>query len=144
MGFLVCDGAPLRIVIADSDARVRSAIGMLLRQEPGPLWIAEACDLDSPILHVQLHDPDMVLLDWGLPGQPAAAVLLALSGVCHRSRVIVLNSPAGACTGAQAASAAVAIVGKDQPPEHLLEAFRHVRTELYQAQQALETGPSCS
>jgi two-component system response regulator DesR len=137
IGSLMCDGAPMRIIIADSDARARSAIAMLLRQEPGPLWIGEASDLESLLVTVQLQVPDLIFLEWGLPGQPAAAALFALSGAGRRSRVIVLDSPSAACTGALAAGAS-AVVGKDQPPEHLLEAFRRLRAELCHERQAPE------
>ena len=126
---LVNDGRPVRIIIADSDTRVRHAIAMFLRQEPGPLAIVEASDVDGLTDQIRQHDPDIVLLEWSLPAPPATPALFVFRDLRHRSRVIVLDSPSAKCRRAEAVGAD-SVVGKDEPPENLLNAFRRLRAEL--------------
>jgi DNA-binding NarL/FixJ family response regulator len=121
--------APLRILVADSDRRVRAAVSILLGQEPGPILMREAGGLDSLLTEIQLFQPHIVLLDWDLPGRPASALLFGLGGVSCPAKVIVLGKPSGTHATALAAGAYAAI-GKDEPPERLLEAVRQLRAEL--------------
>jgi DNA-binding response OmpR family regulator len=58
----------MRILVAENDARARWALQMLLGQEPG-LAIAECADLGSLVAQVEAFKPDLVLLDWELPGR---------------------------------------------------------------------------
>src|SRR5512135_903680 len=86
----------MRILVADNDARVRSALQMLLKQEPGEAVIAESADLESMAVQIRNFRPELVLLDWELPGRAAAALLVALNGLELRPKVIVLSGRADA------------------------------------------------
>jgi DNA-binding NarL/FixJ family response regulator len=112
----------MRILIADNDPRVRSALRVLLRQEPG-LTIHESADLTSLAAEVQVFRPDMVLLDWELPGRPAAALLMAMARLETRPKVIVLSQRPESEEEALGAGAD-AFVSKTEPPEQLLAAMR--------------------
>ena len=65
---------------------------ILLRQEPGQIQVRESADLDSLATQVKEFRPDLVLLDWELPGRPAAALLLALHRLDYHPCVIVLST----------------------------------------------------
>jgi DNA-binding NarL/FixJ family response regulator len=76
------------------------------------------------VRQLQEFQPDLDLLDWELPGRPAAAFLLAWSYPA-RPRLIVLS------THPEIQSAALrigadAFVSKADPPEVLLAACRRV------------------
>jgi DNA-binding NarL/FixJ family response regulator len=114
-----------RILVADNDARVRSALHTLLGQEPGQVSIRESADIGSLGLQVREFRPDLVLLDWELPGRPAAALLLALHGLEHHPRIIVLSTRPESEVEALAAGAD-AFVCKGDPPEQLLNSFRRL------------------
>jgi DNA-binding response OmpR family regulator len=66
-----------------------------------------------------------VLLDWELPGRPAAALLFALHGLDYHPRIIVLSTRPESEPDALAAGAD-AFVWKGDPPEILLGTFRHL------------------
>lgn len=114
-----------RIVVADSDARVRSALHTLLRQEPGHIIIEESDDAGALVARMSDFRPDLVLLDWELPGQPAAALLLSLHGLDYHPKVIVLSTRPEWEADALAAGAD-AFVCKGDPPERLLGALQNV------------------
>ena len=79
-------------MVADNDARVRLALQTLLGQEPGRIEVRESADLGSLAVQVRQFRPDLVLLDWELPGRPAAALLLALHQLDYHPNVIVLST----------------------------------------------------
>ena len=114
----------MRILVAENDARARGALHMLLGQEPG-LTVAECADLEGLTAQVQAFQPDLVLLDWELPGRPAAALLYALNASGANPRVIVLSRRPEA-EAAALATGAEAFVCKTDPPAALLSALRRV------------------
>jgi DNA-binding NarL/FixJ family response regulator len=58
----------IKLMIADDDAKVRSAINLLLDQDR-VCWqvIAEVCNVNELFLMVEQEKPQMLLLDWELP-----------------------------------------------------------------------------
>jgi len=117
------DNTPTRILVVDNDVRVRSALQILLKQEPGLIVVRESSDLGSLVMQVKEFKPDLMLLDWELPGRPAAALLLALNGFTFQPKVIVLSKRPES-EQAALATGADAFVSKADPPEQLLTAFR--------------------
>lgn len=117
------ESAPTRILLADNDARLRSALRTLLQQEPGPIVLRESSDVPSLVLQMQEFRPHLLVLDWELPGRPAAAMLSAWQVPARPSRVIVLSKRPESEASALAAGAD-AFVSKGEPPERLLGVFR--------------------
>jgi len=113
----------VRILVTDSDRRVRSALQMLLQQEPG-LALMESWNLESLVTQAREFKPDMVLLDWELPGRPAAALLVALHGFDYQPKVIVLSQRPESAAAALNAGAD-AFVSKTAPPQILLDVIRN-------------------
>jgi CheY-like chemotaxis protein len=117
-GCFTSGGREVRILVADNDARVRSALKTLLKQEPG-LVIAECSDLESLVVQVKEFKPDLVLLDWVLQGRPATALLFAAHAADPWPKMIVLSGRPESEQAALAAGAD-AFVCKADPPERLL------------------------
>lgn len=126
--YLVGGNQHTRILVADSDARVRSALHTLLMQEPGQITVRESADLGGLVVQVREFRPDLVLLDWELPGRPAAALLLALHGLDYHPKIIVLSTRPESETEAIIVGAD-AFVCKADPPDRLLDSFRHLVQE---------------
>ena len=118
-----------RILVADNDVRVRSALRTLLSQERGQIVIQESSDLGSLAIQIKEFQPDLILLDWELPGRPAAALLFALHGLCYHPKVIVLSRRPESEEAALAAGAD-AFVSKGDPPDQLLRVLRSVVEEM--------------
>jgi DNA-binding NarL/FixJ family response regulator len=117
----------VRILVADNDARVRSALRTFIEHEPG-LVIGECSDLESLVVQVKEFKPDLVLLDWELRGRPATALLFAANASNYRPKTIVLS---GRPESEQAAldAGADAFVSKADPPERLLGTLRNLVSE---------------
>lgn len=109
----------MRILLADNQTRVRFALRTLLQQQPGIEVTAEASDAATLLERVIATCPDLILLDWGLPGLEPAALMTALRQVCPGLRVIVLSGRPEA-EGQAMAIGADGFVSKGYPPENLL------------------------
>lgn len=130
----------MRVFLADDQAKVRSALRLLLEQEPGLNVVGEAAEAEDLLAQVQAICPDLVLLDWELPGfrdpdRPTALrrssgqrLLAALHSLGCPLKVIALSGHLEAREEALAAGAD-AFVSKGDPPERLLTTLRTVGAE---------------
>ncbi len=109
----------MRILLADNQTRVRFALRALLQQQPGIEVAAEAGDAAVLLQRVAETCPDLVLLDWSLPGMDPATLMAALRQICPVLHVIVLSGRPE--TERQAMEiGADAFVSKSYPPAKLL------------------------
>ena len=83
----------------------------------------ESDDLDSLAVQIKEFRPDLVMLDWELPGRPAAALLLALNQLDYHPCVIVLSTRPELEQAARNVGAD-GFVCKGDSPERLLQVFR--------------------
>jgi len=120
----------MRVLVADDQSALRSAVRLLLEQEPGVNIVGEVADAQSLLAQAAGVRPDLVLLDWELPGlqgaQSARSVFNALFASCPNVHVIVLSGRPEAGRPALAAGAS-SFVSKADPPERLLAALRHAK-----------------
>lgn len=112
----------LRILIADPDPASRRALALLLTRKMGPLDIMEATDIETLIQLLADSAPDLLLLDWKLPGSPAPETCRLLRKAHPNLKIALLSTnPDDAC----AARAVLAeFVYKGAPPDHLLAALK--------------------
>jgi DNA-binding NarL/FixJ family response regulator len=111
----------VRVLIADDQPQVCSALRLMLRQDPGTMVVAEASDADQAILLAATQQPDLVLLDWELRGQRDGSKLAELRAARPGLKVIALSGRPEARSAALAAGADM-FVSKGDPPEQLLRA----------------------
>ncbi len=116
----------MRVLIADDRPQVRSALRLLLEQGSGVTVVGEAVDMEQALELTAGQRPDLVLLDWELPGQDGDAVLARLRAVRPGLVVIALSGRPEARRAALAAGAD-AFVSKGDPPERLLAAVDECR-----------------
>lgn len=95
----------------------------LLQQESGQIQVRESSDLDSLATQIREFRPNLVLLDWELPGRPAAALLLALHRLDYHPCVIVLSTRPELESEARSVGAD-GFVCKGDSPDRLLQVFR--------------------
>ena len=112
----------MRVILADNQARVRSALRLLLEYQRDVEILGEAMDTTGLLDRVKVVRPDLLLLDWELPGLPAATLLPLLHDHCPDLRVIALSvRPESRKAALDAGSDA--FVCKGDPPERLLMAI---------------------
>ena len=109
----------LRVLIADDQPQVRSALRLFLQQKLGVSTVDEASDLEQALELIGVDYPDLVLLDWELPGQDGAAALAGLRTASPGSTVIALSGRPEARQAALAAGVD-GFVSKGKPPEWLM------------------------
>jgi len=123
----------MKVLLADDQVEIRSALRLLLDQRPGLTVTGEAVDEEDLIDKARETRPDLVLLDWELPahgrfhGRCGSAIKLmsSLRAVCPGVKVIALSGRPEAQAEALSAGAEM-FVSKGEPPERLLEALRAV------------------
>jgi len=112
----------MRILLADDQARVRFALRTLLERQQGLQVVGEATDAEDLLDQTAKTAPDLVLLDWELPGLAAVGSLPALRQVGPDLFVIALSGRPEAFRTALDAGVD-AFVSKMDPPERLLAAI---------------------
>jgi DNA-binding NarL/FixJ family response regulator len=100
--------------------------------------VAEAVDGIDLLDKAEVTCPDLVLLDWELPGMTQAQILTELRYRCPQSQVVVLSGRPEACSEALAIGAD-RFVSKAHPPERLLEAIEAMACQEQPAQAGEET-----
>lgn len=134
----------MQALLADDQAKVRSALRLLLSHEPDVDVLGEAVDATGLLDWVKAAGPDLVLLDWELPGF-SPDLMATLRELCPSLIVIALSGRPEAHRAALSAGAD-AFVSKVDPPERLLEAIRDRRRALLSAMAAADpdSGRHCS
>jgi DNA-binding NarL/FixJ family response regulator len=117
----------LRILLADDDSKVRSALRLILEQDPRTDGIFEVENTETLLAWSALNEVDLVLLDWYLLGlhqpahvfsylrQNAPQLKIVAMGADNQSRQIAI------------ALGADAYISKSDPPEELLKAVNQCR-----------------
>jgi DNA-binding NarL/FixJ family response regulator len=121
----VLEGEGMRILLADDQAKVRSALRLILDQEPGIEVVGEAVDLTGVLDWIQVTRFDLMLLDWELPGLENDQDLEEIYDQCPWVEIIALSGRPEARQAALDAGTA-AFVSKGDPPNRLLAAIREV------------------
>ena len=122
----------MRILVADDQTKVRSALKLLLEQELGLSVVGEASEVESLLAQMETIQPDLVLLDWELPGRQVGSsggletgLLATLRTSCPRLKVIALSGRPEARQVALTAGAD-AFVLKGDNPEQLMTTIRQL------------------
>jgi DNA-binding NarL/FixJ family response regulator len=116
----------MRVVLADHQADVRSALRLLVMHVLGMQVVGEVTAAADLWTQVQNAGPDLLLLEWGLLGAGAGTALARLHAVFPDLQVIVLSGHPEARQHALAAGAD-AFVSKADSPEQVLKTLRAAR-----------------
>jgi DNA-binding NarL/FixJ family response regulator len=118
----------MRVVLADKQADVRSAVRLLVTHNMGMRVVGEAADASTLWHLVQDSRPDLLLLDWRLLGASASAAPARLHAAYPNLRVIVLSEHAEVRRHALAAGAD-GFVSKADSPEQMIDIVRSACAE---------------
>ncbi len=120
---------PMRILLADDQPKVRFALRTLLERRLKCEIVGEASDIREMWQQVEMSCPDLLLLDWELPGPKVHHLMSGLHAICPDLQVLALS---GRSEMRQAAVEAGvdAFVCKCDPPESLLAAIEDIAQNL--------------
>ena len=115
----------VRILVGDGDPIVRSALRLVLDRTFGLGAVSEASDAARLLSAAAADPPDLVLVDWNLPGLHPTTAFAALHAALPGAAIVILATRPELRTQALAAGAD-AFVSKADDPTLLLAAIRHV------------------
>jgi DNA-binding NarL/FixJ family response regulator len=118
---------PLRLVIADDQAMIRSGLALVLGSEADIRVVAECADGAAAVEAVRRHAPDLVLMDVRMPAMTGPEATRELRALPDAPPVLALTTfDDDAVLWAALDSGAAGFVLKDSPAETLVEAVRSV------------------
>ncbi|MGD9093340.1 MAG: response regulator transcription factor [Anaerolineales bacterium] len=112
-----------RVVLADDQKSVRMGLRLLLEEEGGMEITGEAYNAGSLLTSTASNCPNLVLLDWGLPGMEPDQLVRTLRRICPDVEIIVLSGQSGV-KGEALQAGADYFISKAAPPENLLRKIR--------------------
>jgi DNA-binding NarL/FixJ family response regulator len=113
----------MRILLADDQPQVRSALRLLLEHEPWVCGVGEAEDLQDLLGRSASQSPDVILIDWELPGLLPVDGISSVRQAYPSIRIVALSSRPEARPSALRAGADL-FVCKCDPPKVLLAALQ--------------------
>lgn len=81
----------VRILLADDHTLVRQGIRMILEQEADLEVVGEAGDGKETVKAMEKHKPDLILLDYAMPGPPGGDVIAQIKRINPRTKVSILS-----------------------------------------------------
>jgi len=112
----------MNILIADSQSKVQFALSVLLQEHSGWVVTGVAQNSEDLLYKADKLKPDVVLVDWSLPGLRPAELLKAVHQLPFQPHVIVLSTDPEIRQRALAMGADY-FISKVDPPNKLLEAL---------------------
>src|SRR5688500_8063508 len=117
--------APISVVLADDHAVVRSALRMLLEDEPDVEVVAEAGDAESATRYCRGHRPTVLILDINMPGGSGLAAIPKIRSESPDTQIVMLTMQGETASAREALQAGVlGYISKDAASEELVTAVR--------------------
>jgi two-component system response regulator NreC len=117
----------IRLVLGDDHTVVRQGLRALLAAEPGLEVAGDAADGEEILRLVAEHRPDVLLLDWMMPGLTGLEITKRVRRECPGTRVLILSMHANEAYVVEALRhGAAGYALKDTSATELLKAVRDV------------------
>ena len=124
---------PIRVVLIEDNDVFRQALELLLELRGDIEIVASEEHGERAVELCKVHEPDVILLDYRLPGLDGVQIAGLVRDECPEVAVVVLTAAAQEREiEALLEQGAVACVGKDEPLDVIIEAIRRAA--------AVETG----
>jgi DNA-binding NarL/FixJ family response regulator len=128
----------MRILLADDQQKVRFALHVLLEQRPEVLVVGEAKDADELLAILNPTRPELLILDWTLPGLTEIGSIPALRKKKSDLYIIALSSRPELGKNAIEAGAN-AFISKIDPPDRLLATVAECQSHIDQSRHSART-----
>ena len=119
----------LRILIADDNPAIRPALALLLETRLNVIIVGVTDQMELLLTDVARLQPDIVILDWELPGLPEKSRIVALRMLRPGLKVVVTSSRPEVAEQALAAQAD-SYVSKSQPPEQVVREIETISLSI--------------
>jgi DNA-binding NarL/FixJ family response regulator len=119
----------IRILIADSQAVIRSGVRLALEEQADLSVAAEACDAAAAFQALHAARPDVAVVELGLPGGEPHETVRRLAAWPALGLVLLSGSDDPEVLAAALSHGARAILAKNAPMANLVDAIRAVRQD---------------
>jgi two-component system response regulator DesR len=117
--------APVRVALVEDNKVFREALEMLLELRSDVKVVASVEDGNDVVTLCREHEPDVVLMDYRLPGIDGVQATAALKQACPEVAVVCLTASANLReTEALKEAGAVACLTKDEELDDIVAAIR--------------------
>lgn len=113
----------MRILLADDQLNIRSGLKLQFAQIPGLQVIGEAADAAALLRMVAQTEPDLLFMDWELPGLPPQQLLRLLWYERPSLTIIAMSSRPEASPASRKAGVDL-FLSKTDPPDFVLSIVR--------------------
>ena len=121
---------PVRVALIEDNDVFREALELLLGSQSGIEVVATAADGDDAGTLCREHSPDVVVMDYRLPGIDGVQATKQLLEACPKVAVGCLTASANLReVDALYAAGVVACLTKDEPLEDIVAAIRRAATK---------------
>jgi two-component system response regulator DesR len=79
------------IFLAEGEKHVREALRLMIENQADLTSAGEAATTESLLAQVCQHPPDLVLLDWNLPGLHPQRLIRTLQKYCPGTKVVAIS-----------------------------------------------------
>lgn len=118
----------MRIVVADDHPLVRAGVKTALSRDTALEVVAEAHDAAETLRVVKETQPDLLLLDVEMPGEPCDSLAVSVRQVCPKIKILILSGQVEKAWLRKLTRVAISgYLLKDEAPECLLQAIRTIR-----------------
>jgi DNA-binding NarL/FixJ family response regulator len=119
------DPQPIRVLLVEDNDVFRQALELLLELQEGLEVIGSVAEGSLAVGACKELDPDVVVMDFRLPGMDGVEATLALQRECPTAAVVCLTASANPRElDALRAAGAVACLRKDQELDEIVSAIR--------------------
>ena len=116
---------PIRVMLVEDNDVFRQALILLLELQEGLEVVGAVAEGNSAVRACQEHRPDVVVMDFRLPGMDGVEATLALADECPDVAVVCLTASASPRElDALMAAGAVDCLRKDEALDVIVEAIR--------------------
>lgn len=81
-----------RILLADTNPTLRSALALLLETRLGVQVIGQVSSMESLLFEADATRPDIIILDWDLPGEPVVDRMASLRKKAPHACVVIYSA----------------------------------------------------
>jgi two-component system nitrate/nitrite response regulator NarL len=96
--------AGVTVLVADDHPVYREGVARAIRERPELELVAECADGTDALLEIEAQQPDVAVLDLGMPDADGMHVLASLAALNHQPRTLVLSADIESATVYQAIS----------------------------------------
>ena len=116
---------PIRVLLVEDNDVFRQALELLLELQEGLEVVGSVAEGSAAVDACKLLDPDVVVMDFRLPGMDGVEATFALQRECPTAAVVCLTASANPRElEALKAAGAVACLRKDQELDEIVAAIR--------------------